>query len=519
MLEINDKILKQENYLLWLAIKHHKTHTDSFLKFDNRPFLKYLYQCKAAYICVKKSTQCGVSEYIILREISKAVNGRSIFHVLPTDNLLKRYVNNRLNKSLAHTPYYQAIMKQTKINNKKTTDGIKLKNIGKGVITFVCSNSSANFAEFPADDVIVDEVDECNQEILPMAWERLSASLDPQQFKVSNPSVEQYGIDAEYNDSDQSVWMILCQCGEYVNPDFFRHIVKKVDKSEYMIIDPDFRLDSQNDINIICHKCGRPVNRFGNGIWVKQNSNSMKVGLEISKLFSSTVSIRDLVYSRFLPGLKNDILLQRFYNADLGLAYTADGAKVTRELILKSKGTHRNKTPHKGVNLIGIDVGAQLHIIILNLLRNNYLKMVFAGVIPVDFVELKKLYTEYYCTFGVIDGAPERSFSKLVKNSLPILACYYSDSKNEPLDQYKNVSVNRTASMDDVKTAYMNDVIITPQNIDSVDGFLKHMTNPTRVWNEERECYEWKKIKPDDFFHATNYALIARKYLATAKNI
>ena len=515
---MNDNALREQNTILWLALKHHKTNKNNFLTFENRHFLRHLYETECAYRVVKKSTQCGVSEYLILRNISKCLKGRTVFHVLPTEHILQRFVSNRWDQSMQNTPYYRALINETKKILIKSSNTLKLKHVGNtGLVAFTNSNSEANFTEIPADDLNIDEEDQCNQDNIKMAWERLSAAIDKSEFRASQPTVQNFGIDLDYQNTNKMKWAIPCECKNYIMPDFFQHVVEHLGDNEYRIRDKSWTWESNSDINIICNKCGRPVWRYAPGVWVPENSRSKKEGLEISKLFSSTVTIRELVEDRFLPGLKDDRLLQRFYNADLGLAYNAPGAKINREIIEKTLGTHRNMTPEAGLNVMGVDIGNRLHITIGNIRADNRIKITYINAIATDMKELKRIFHENSCVLGVIDGQPERNFAKILKAELPFFTCYYRDTRTEPTDQYKNITVDRTSSMDDVKTAFMVPILILPAEAMSIEGFVKNISNPTRYWNADKGesgAYEWLKIKPDDYFHSMNYMLIARKCLA-----
>ena len=95
--------LKRYHHNLYLAVKHHRTHRNRRITFDRHQYLKAIYLDTDRYIVVKKSTQCGVTEWLITLAIAKAIHGRQVFYVLPNWFLMKRFVNNRLDKSILHT--------------------------------------------------------------------------------------------------------------------------------------------------------------------------------------------------------------------------------------------------------------------------------------------------------------------------------------------------------------------------------------------------------------------------------
>lgn len=124
---------------LFFAMSCHRTHRGVPLDFINNPFLKQIYADESPDAGVMKSTQCGLSEYILCREIALACSGRNIFHVLPTDRLIGRFVRERMDKTIEATQKYRDIVKQT-----KSADNITMKQFGAGTIVFVGSNSESS---------------------------------------------------------------------------------------------------------------------------------------------------------------------------------------------------------------------------------------------------------------------------------------------------------------------------------------------------------------------------------------
>lgn len=205
-----EQILKKDYPIQYYALKYHRTHKFKPLEFDQHKYLKQIYFDNSDYIVVIKSTQNGISEWALSRSIGEAMTGRSVFYVFPTDKLVYRFVRNRFDKTMDATPFYQAQIKTGKVKN---TDSMSLKHLGAGAIAFVGSNSSSAFAEFPADTVLIDELDYCDQENIKMAWERLSQAEHKHEIKIGNPTIEGYGVDKEFADTCKYEWFLTCQCG------------------------------------------------------------------------------------------------------------------------------------------------------------------------------------------------------------------------------------------------------------------------------------------------------------------
>jgi hypothetical protein len=507
--------LKRNEYLrlhhpaLWLAINHHKTHKNEPISFENRHYLEQLYLEDAKEISIIKSTQSGISEWLWLKTLGKAMIGRSVFYVLPTIILKNQFVRDRIDRSILFTPYYKKLIKA----GERASESMSLKHVGLGGVAFIGSNSAASFTSYAADDVVIDELDQCDQRNLQMAPERLSASPDPRILRVSNPTIEGVGIDEEYARSDKRKWYIKHDCGEWLHPDFFQHVVRQ-DGDDWIVLDSEWDRDSDRDIRLICDKCGKPFDRFAPGEWVATGSGN-RVGYHISKMFSTNTTVAELL-DRFDKGLTNDTALQRFYNGDLGLAFTAEGAKISRSMIEQCVGDYRMEDIEPGACVMGVDVGKLLHIRVNEVLDDGTLRAVYIGT-GRTYTDIRTVYRQYKVRAGVIDANPERRLSKKVCATMPgMWMCFYGKIKRETYDaRNKILTVPRTPALDAVKEQVMLQKILYPKNVMSIEGFVDQMTAATRVWKEDQEEYVWDEGSKDDhYMHAESYSLLGKRLLA-----
>lgn len=402
-------------------------------------------------------------------------------------------------------------------NQNKSAESVSLKHISKGVVAFAGSNSEAPFIEFPADDYVVDEYDKCNINNIVMGEERLSASENKSELYIANPTVVGYGIDSLFNITDMKEWSIRCSsCGEFVFLDFFKHVVRQIGNNEYLLLDEEWDEGTERDIYVVCDKCNKPLNRFVDGEWVNFNK-SFKSGYHISKLFSTNVSVFEIV-DRFNRGLANDSIMQRFYNGDLGMAYTAPGAKITSTILDACKGIYH--MPYYGISedlkdkfvVMGADIGTKIHVRISEITKDDKYVAKYIGTVD-DYDGIRDLYHEFSVKCGVVDAQPEVRLSKKIVATLKMMfMCYYGTIKRELIDpRYKIVTVDRTSTLDVVKEAIILQKLVLPINADSMPEYYEHMQNLTRLHDEEKDKYDWVKSGPDHFFHAEAYSLLARK--------
>ena len=522
VLAVNDYI-KQKHTALYLAVNHHRTHKNTAITFVNMPYLVDIYRDTCDKQVLMKSTQSGITEWLIVKTIEKTkYRKRNVFYVMPTDKLKNQFVCSRFDQSISYTPLYRGIFRDS------TFDNMSIKQVGSASVFFAVSNSRNNFTSFPADDLIIDELDECNLENIEMAPERLAFSEYPEEIRVANPTYPGLGIDFEFKKSDQKYWNIKCDCGHWFNPDFFTHVVKKVDQDEFFILDKDFEFESKPDVRLICDKCHKPVFRYGMGEWIN-SQRSVISGRQLNQLFSSRKKIRDMVI-QFDEGLANETKMQRFHNGTLGLPYVGTGAQISDDIIdgcIKDYGfVHSTKDPC----LIGMDVGKKIHTIVCKLISNsgNYkLQVIFAGELffsvtkeKIDISELVDLTRRYRIVMGLIDSRPEDRLARMISQNFPnIWRCsYLTENPKDVADfQGKIYKTDRTSSMDGVKEQMFLENIILPKNIDRVQGFREQLKAPIRIY-EEKEAdngrYVWREgNNPDHYFHALNYVNIAKKLL------
>lgn len=504
------QLLSATNPYLYNVLVHHRTHQNQKIDFKNRSFLVPIYLDKSPKMVIVKSTQCGISEFLISFVIDQAIKNRNVIYTSPNELIRSRFVFGRFNKTVEYTKLYSDAMKKV--------DSVNLKEFN-AIVNFIGSNSTSGFTEFVAKTIVVDEYDECAIANIPMLQERMSDTIpeERKQILVGNPTIEGFGIDDEYSRSDKKKWLIKHDCNEWVKLDFFKHVVEEKDKDIYVLKDKEYETGMKRDIYAMCPNCQKPMDRFIDGEWVKEDSHSDISGYQISKMFSTKATMKELV-DRLSLGLKNPEVLQRLYNGDLGEANTASGAKITTLMLDAIAGAHRNKSPQSdGYGIMGIDVGNKLNVIIGYLLPDYKIKVSYVGEIPADIEELKKLIIEYNVKAGVIDAFPEQHFVSKVKNSFKnFLACYYQESKKEPVDTSRNVTVNRTSSLDAIQEHILTGNFILPADAKNIPNFYSHMTASTRVWdpkkNNERGLYVWVHSKEDHYHHALNYLAIARKF-------
>lgn len=506
------KGLARDHHVMYNAMFHHRTHKNKHLDFTF-PWAVDVYLDEHPFQVFIKSTQNGISEYKLCREITEAMDGRNVFSVEPNDQIVQRYVHERFDKTVAFTPRYKEAL-------RSGTDNVHLKQIGPGTISYVASGSASQFTEFAADTVCIDELDRCDQDNVVMAKERLSNSDSPRYCYISNPTIVGFGIDEMFASTDQMHWHVKCDCGAVTHPDFFKHVVREVEEKQYMVIDPNWKGDGY-DARMICDKCGRAWSKTQPGLWIPMNPGALRRGRHLSKLFTARTTIGELIHN-FIEAETDDTKMTRFYNADLGLAYTAPGAKITEEMLDECVTDQpAGARPTDGVCVAGIDVGTYFHVTIGHLSPGG------SGIFLVDAQavrtpeEVIDLLRRYRVRCYVIDAMPETRIAKQIVARIPGgFLCTFARTKDDVVKGTR-ITTDRTQSLDNVKAAVLTGALKLPANARSIPDYYAHMVASTRVYDEDayqgEGGYFWVEgSRADHYFLATAYMMMAGRILVMA---
>lgn len=198
------------------------------------PHLGEIMNCLSAHspvqrITVKKPAQGGVTE-LALNWIGYVMTEApaSMLVVVPTLDLRRRWVLQRLNPMLEVTPVLAAIFDARKSRDGGNSED--LKDFPGGLLILGGANSPASLSSMPIRYVICDEVDrfpwEVGQEGDPLALidQRTKAFPRRKVLLISTPTVSGHSrISLEYAQSDQSRLHLPCpHCEKYQELKWFR---------------------------------------------------------------------------------------------------------------------------------------------------------------------------------------------------------------------------------------------------------------------------------------------------------
>ncbi len=530
---------------------HHINTRGIRMDFRDRPYLLSIYKvfarpdllpAEGLNVVIKKCVQMGISEALLCAALSYAGEyGRAIMYVLPKFELKFTFSSNRIDKPINRVPYYQSKLNEQHRGSK--TKG--LKDFGRGVIKMVGSNVETEFVEYPADVVIVDEADLCDQTNIPIARDRLKGPGSMRLHILNgNPTIESGGLHDAFEASNRMEWYVTCgQCGVPQELKFFGNVMAPPSGSGaanaalstnwglWSLRDKEWSDKLDRDVSVYCRYCGRQMDRRGPGQWWEENPGSRTMGFHLTKLMDPTYPVRDL-YETYLKGKRNDSVMQLFFNYDLGLAYSGHTAQLTRSMLKACQG-HFQQLPAAPASMqcvMGIDVGTVLHYWI-ETVKEHHKK----GEKPrkprcvradycTTFEELSRLMRVYNVSCAVIDARPEtrtcKEWAKEYSRGKVWRCDYEYHGLKEPKKDWgeRLLKVDRTISMDESHGEFDPDdpAIELPQDFVNIHRgeVAEQMCNLTRI-KETRangsEAYVWdNKGKADHWRHAKNYASIAQ---------
>jgi hypothetical protein len=537
-MEVMGMLTRLRQTRLDFAINHHVNTRGERMDFEHYPHIKALYNTMSPEIALMGSVQSFKSEWSVIDHFAAAYSGLSVFYVLPKFEMRTTYVQNRINRCVQSVAHYK------KIIGNGFFDSVALKSFGKGVVKYVGSNVLSDFKEFPADMIVVEEVDQCDKENVEFALDRLRASK--YQFKryLGNPTIQETGIHLYFLRGDQQEWNAPClKCGQYHELDWFKTVVKDVtDKHgnivDYYLRDESWEVGCRRDINCICPDCGGVLDRASPlGKWVANAPQNSMESMHISMLCSTLNSVSGM-YNRFRRALNDPGLYKQFFNSDLGLPYNAAGNRVTETVLdrcvaddyefqIRPDRAHVKEDRCSEMCSMGIDVGNNLDVRISKVEPRHVRRMMFVGKIrATNSSEIHDLIERYNVEKVVIDAGPEAMLAQDIQEAAPcdVWLCRYGSEGGERRRTFnlndRMVNIDRTEALDRSYAQLRMKKVILPRNYrDILKGeFASEMCYPVRQITEDTKGnarYEWTKGK-DHQRHADTYDMLASDFARDA---
>lgn len=364
--------------------------------------------------------------------------------------------------------------------------------------------SRSKLKSVPINILIMDEFDEIPPEKIPLAEERVSAKTDYKIFKLSTPSIPNFGIDAEYKKSSMGIWIVWCpRCNAPQN---------------LTLANLDWDGTDPNTGVIKCKKCKVPFTHqqkmamIADGQWEHAFPYNDHRGYWLPQFYSPTQdAIR--ICKKLKDAQSDKLKEQEFYNSTLGMGHIVEGAQLTKMDIEMCRGTHEMMNSANGAVTCGIDVGSWLHVDVATY-HGKKKNVIWVGKVK-EFEDLDKIMTNFKVKIAVIDIAPEtRKAREFAHRHLgKVYMCAYGRSREIIAidDKTYQVTAGRTETLDITLDRHRSsgDLISLPKNTPS--EYMDNLCAPVRVYEKSNGLLipVYREIGPDHYAHAANYNEIA----------
>lgn len=491
--------------------------------FKYHPWLREMHDSEAEMKVGKKSAQAGYTEWALNTSFFNIdVKGVDTLYVLPAQNPdASDFSAARFDPALEMSPHLTKLFSDVKNVGHKRAGNTNLYIRG--------SRSRSGLKSIPTGLIILDEVDEMDQENIPLALERAAGQVEKQVLAISTPTIPQFGIDKLYSETTQEHFFFKCPCcSRYTELTFPDSLVITADN----LHDP-----SIEDSHLICKECKGVLLHetkyewLAEGKFIANFSDRSAKGYHVNQLYSSTVHPVELAKS-YIRSQRDPAEEQEFFNSKLGMAHVVSGAGVNDEDIASSiKGykTYRDG-PSYGLLTMGIDQGRWLHyeIDLWDLAHNvdsvdlnalSRCRVIKAGKC-VNFEEIDEIINHYRVNSVVIDAHPERRKAYELAARFPglIKMCFYGNNITGKQihvgkDEEPTITVDRTSWLDLSLGRFRSKGDRLELPVDISPEYKSHIKALVRIYEKDKNGNAIGRYvngsNEDHFAHARNYAEIA----------
>ena len=497
--------------------------------FDRHEYLQAIVADEARSIVCRKGTQVGMSTFSVGAALHvAAAHGFHVGYYLPTDRFIKNFVQGRFDPlidaddtlaQLVTEGDPHEVLSDAARKRRKRADHVELKLIGRGQLWFQGCENMSDVISIDLDLIVLDEVDELDQELAAFIDDRIMHSAYARRIALSQPSVPGFGIDAEYEASDQKHWQLRCaRCRTWTClEDSF----------------PDCLVYNQRnkEWRLVCIRCGARLPYLTRedpeaAEWVAEYPGREVSGYHISQLYGPFTTA-DKVAAAWQPAQNDRKKRERFTISFRGYGFAGDRQPVNEAVFAKAcKGGPRTSLqvpPEATAVWAGIDVGDVLHLCVGVELPGRPLQVPWFE--EVSWTTLAKRLTAFGVHAFVIDSRPEKTKAEELIRSFAHQGaiCTFSETLEHPIfsdpaadeDDPENTDVpyiklNRTDALDSLCEDIRNGVIKLPSAASDVMGEVKrHFLNLVKDLNERDLTYRYRRGVKNHFALAAAYMRLA----------
>lgn len=465
------------------------------------------------------NTEVQIRKFFALLRRNTNISG--IFS-LPNEKMYKRIYSARMKPILDADAVFNPTMGTPPIRNMGITQIVD----SFGYITG-CTEGDAT--SISADFLMHDELDLSPPDMIGLFQSRLQNSDMKMTQSFSTPSFLDYGINRQYQLSDQREYMLQCEgCNHWQTPRFdfpFLHIPNfRLEVEKITDIHPEQIVDMDLDgIYVRCEKCQTRLD-------LSNSSQREWVSTFPSRTSARGYKVRPFSTGRIAPGYvftqlskyQTNDFLRGFYNTVLGEPFTESAAQIQKheiEAVMAQSGAIPNISQDTPV-FLGLDMGQICHLTLHCDGEDSNPQFILFEQVPV--FHLAQRLTELREIYGIVQGCVDRyPYTPTVDSFrdetagliMPVayggrayISPHYDETKS--VDYY---NANRTSALDRVRAGIVNRSVVLAGYGAYRETIITHLRDMVRDEKPEAEP-EWKKLNGNDhFFHSMALSLLARR--------
>lgn len=496
------------NSLTWADVKGVRLAGGTCFSLKGRPYLIGLGDVQGKRIShIKKGSQIGATT----KKFLDATHGcmychyeQNIIYMMPTVKQVEKM------SKVAFSPIIQGNLF---IKRLVTNDSVSIKTINGRSIVFVGARmesmgagnakDSLDLKSVSGDVIYRDEVDAMESEAVEMSRQRLLNSRHRIECNFGTPMIPGFGIDEYYDRGDQRKWQIKCGfCG----------------KSTCLVISfPKSVALSEGRWRRTCIHCGREI-FVNDGEWVPDFPSEREASFWTSGLLNPNADLEDIMYR--YNRIDTDSKMVEFERSVLGRASIESDCQLSVAEVLNCCGNTGIRLSSSQTTAQGVDVNEKLKVVTgIRTGKRSYV-ILHVGEFD-DFYQLHEFNEQMKVRMGVIDKGPDIHSVKRFQSeeSYPIYRCLYSEYQHQGPDfnrETKVVKVNRNEISDMTHAVFTGQMVVIPRESPAIRIFADELTRMAKITENHPDTglpkTSWKgKLggKPDDFYHAMNYFLLA----------
>lgn len=490
--------------------------------YDRYPFQEAIADDEHPKLSCEKCSQIGLTEiqirkfFAMLRRTS-GING--IF-TLPNDTMFKRVYNGRIKPILDADPIFNPPMGVKPIRNMDMTQIFDSFGYQTG-----CKEGDAT--SISADILFHDELDLSPMDMIGLFQSRLQNSDLKITQAFSTPTFLDYGINRQYQTTDQREFLKKCPCcNEWQIPQFtldFIHI-------------PNFRLDVEkltdltttqiaelpiDEIHVVCKRCRKFLDLAEGREWVATYPNRTAFRGYKVRPFSTSRITPGYMFQQLAEYQQKDFI-RGFYNTVLGEPFTESSAQMQRheiEAVLADTGNIPNVGKDVPV-FLGLDMGQVCHLTLHTVDEAGVEHWLLFEQIPVFQLteRLQRIRETYSIVQGCADRYPYTPTVDAIRDETAgtIMPVAYGGKSvlaphRDELGSIDYYTANRTSALDGVRTSIINQRAVLGGYGPYRETIITHLRDMVRDEKPEAEP-EWKKLNNNDhFFHSMALSRLARR--------